>query len=133
MIAPLQGDSLSDLAQALNVVVKHFGWQGNIGIGLPGRIAKDIVWSSHDKESGGRSMGSMDEAEAEDSVPVGGSYKVGAEVQARPQLESTNPLVTQSKFDCEKDINSAFNLNLVSELAPLTALSTWTWFLSSRL
>jgi hypothetical protein len=36
----LSDDQLSTIAAALTSIVKHFAWQGNIGIGLPGRVAK---------------------------------------------------------------------------------------------
>lgn len=37
---PLEDTELSTLAAALTSIIKHFGWQGNVGIGLPGRVEK---------------------------------------------------------------------------------------------
>ena len=35
---PLEDSELSTVAAALTSIIKHFGWQGNVGIGLPGRV-----------------------------------------------------------------------------------------------
>ena len=34
---PLEDSQLSTIAAAMTSIIKHFGWQGNVGIGLPGR------------------------------------------------------------------------------------------------
>ena len=39
---PLDDAELSTVANALTAIIKHFGWQGNMGIGLPGQaVATD--------------------------------------------------------------------------------------------
>ena len=39
---PLDDAELSTVANALTAIIKHFGWQGNVGIGLPGQaVATD--------------------------------------------------------------------------------------------
>lgn len=117
---PLDNSELSTVAAALKSIIKHFDWQGNVGIGLPGRVVKT------DTNPVNETLDTMDEddLEARDvgrstAVAVaGGAARLDGSLASRAAEVSTSAGSRNSRLEVESYLKNAVGRDVVAMAGP---------------
>ncbi|EEH55457.1 uncharacterized protein MICPUCDRAFT_60148 [Micromonas pusilla CCMP1545] len=124
---PLEDSQLSTIAAAMTSIIKHFGWQGNVGIGLPGR---EIEMDQNVNETFDASdFDSVDGTFDEPPSPVFNEKKkatktasgAGANARLADAIASTNAEVSgsrQSRLEIETYLRNATGRDVVVMSGP---------------
>ena len=107
---PLEDSELSTVAAALTSIIKHFGWQGNVGIGLPGRVVKT------DENPINETMDTMDDDDLVDVAAnrSGGNARLSSSLASRAAEVSTSADSRNSRLEMESYLKNAIGRDVVA-------------------